>query len=787
MVVRRGSSMPLPFIFLVAVIFVLLLPPVSLQNTSDFPCRPPNHNFYPFCNSSLPVSVRARSLISLLTLQEKIQQLSNNASSIPRLGIPAFQWWSESLHGIATDGPGVNFSGVVSSATVFPQVILTVASFNRTLWNLIAKAIAAEARAMYNVGQAGLTYWAPNINVFRDPRWGRGQETPGEDPFVVGAYAVEYVKGFQGEYGVGGSQDGFGGLPEKRFLEGRDGGGSLMLSACCKHFIAYDLEKWENFTRYTFNAQVSMQDMEDTYEPPFKSCIQDGHASCLMCSYNEVNGVPACELRDLFQTARKQWGFNGYITSDCDAVATIYEYQKYAPTPEDAVARALKAGMDINCGTYLLRHTQAAVEKGKLTEFDIDNALFNLFIVQLRLGVFDGDSRKQRYGGVQTSGVCSSMHRQLALEAARQGIVLLKNEKNFLPLTASEVESLAIIGPAANDTNILGGDYTGFPCDARSILYGFQNYVKNVSYASGCRDVACDSSDGLQQAVDIAKMVDAVIVVAGIDLSQEKEDLDRTSLLLPGKQQDLALAIAKVSRRPVILVLVGGGPVDVSFARDNELISSILWIGYPGEVGGQAVTEVIFGEHNPGGRLPVTWYPESFTSVPMNNMNMRPDASRGYPGRTYRFYTGEAIYEFGHGLSYTNYSYKIISAPDKVSVVGELYENYGYYHFHVNELPSCEKLAFQLQVSVFNLGDRHGSHVVMLFSSGPKGFKGAPRKQLIGFERVHVKSQKTTNVSFLLRPCEHLRLADENGHRILALGAHVVMVGGEKHTIYIDN
>ncbi|KAF3772540.1 putative beta-D-xylosidase 6 [Nymphaea thermarum] len=443
--------------------------------------------------------------------------------------------------------------------------------------------------------------------------------------------------------------------------------------------------------------------------------------------------------------------------------------------------------MDINCGTYLLRHTQAAVEKGKLTESDIDRALFNLFTVQLRLGVFDGDPRKQRYGGIQTSEVCSSVHRQLALEAARQGIVLLKNEKNFLPLTASEVESIAIIGSAANDTNILGGDYTGFPCDAQSILYAFQNYIKNVSYAGGCRDIACNSSDGFQQAVGVAKMVDTVIIFAGVDLSQEKEDLDRTNLTLPGKQQDLVLAVAKVSKIPVILVLVGGGPVDVSFARDNELIGSILWIGYPGEAGGQAVTEVIFGEHNPGGRLPVTWYPESFTSVPMNNMNMRPNASRGYPGRTYRFYTGEVIYEFGHGLSYTNYSYKIISAPEKVSVVGELYENYGKDHFHIDELPSCEKLAFSLHVSVFNEGNRHGSNVIMLFSSGPKGFKGAPRKQLIGFERVHVKSQKSTNVIFMVRPCEHLSLADENGQRIIAIGAHVIMVGGEQHIIYVDN
>lgn len=249
----------LKFLFLFNFSFVLLFKQSS--SLLQYPCKPPRHNSYQFCDTSLPIKIRARSLISLLTLEEKIQQLSDNVSSIPRLGIPAYEWWSESLHGIATNGPGITFNGSIPSATSFPQVILTAASFNRSLWFAISEAIAVEARAMYNVGQAGLTYWAPNINIFRDPRWGRGQETPGEDPMLTSAYAVQYVRGFQGgqkRRGNGGNRNRFG---KRRFLNGGDdddhGSGSLMLSACCKHFTAYDLEKWENFARYNFNAVVS--------------------------------------------------------------------------------------------------------------------------------------------------------------------------------------------------------------------------------------------------------------------------------------------------------------------------------------------------------------------------------------------------------------------------------------------------------------------------------------------------------------------------------------------------
>ncbi|KAK4477410.1 hypothetical protein RD792_016631 [Penstemon davidsonii] len=765
----------------------LLLYLITSSSSLDHPCRPPHHNSYPFCNTSLPIKTRAQTLISLLTVDEKIQQLSNNASAVSRLGIPPYQWWSESLHGIATNGPGISFSGAVKSATSFPQVILTAAAFNRSLWAAIASAVAVEAMAMYNVGQSGLTFWAPNINVFRDPRWGRGQETPGEDPMVVSAYGVEYVRGFQGR--------GRKGVSRRRVLRDDDNGDELMLSACCKHFAAYDLEKWGQFTRYNFNAVVTDQDMADTYEPPFRSCIEQGNASCLMCSYNSVNGIPACANRDLLQKARTDWNFRGYITSDCDAVATIYEDQKYTNSQEDAVAAALKAGTDINCGTYMLRHMKSAFEKGKVLEEDIDRALFNLFSIQLRLGLFDGKPRRNQFGELGPQDVCTSEHRKLALEAAKQGIVLLKNEHKFLPLNKHDVSSLAIIGPLANSID-LGGGYTGVPCNPTSIIEGVKEYVNNIYHAAGCQDVPCNSSNHFAEAISIAKQAEYVIIVAGLDLSQETEDHDRYSLLLPGYQTSLVKAVAEVSKKPVILVLTGGGPLDVSFAVGDQSIGSILWIGYPGETGGRALSEIIFGHYNPGGKLPVTWYPESFTNVPMTDMNMRADPSRNYPGRTYRFYIGDRIFGFGHGLSYTSFTYKLLSAPKKLTLLEAIKarpqrnmlhnRSNGLDYIYVDEVHYCSSLRFNVQISVTNDGEIDGSEVVLLFSRTSKKIEGSLEKQLIGFERVEILSYESVETSFVVDPCEHFSFADVHGSRILPIGDHIIISEDIEHIVSIE-
>ncbi|XP_028754606.1 probable beta-D-xylosidase 6 isoform X1 [Neltuma alba] len=770
----------------------------SSNQLPDFPCKPPYQNSFPFCDTSLPTPTRAHSLVSLLTLPEKISLLSNNASGIPRLGIPPYEWWSESLHGIAANGPGVSFNGTIPSATSFPQIIVQAASFNRSLWSSVASAIAVEARAMYNVGQAGLTFWAPNINIFRDPRWGRGQETPGEDPMLTSAFAIEYVRALQGGSWERSEEirNGYGG--QRVMSENGESHEKLMVSACCKHYTAYDLESWHNFASYNFNAVVSQQDLEDTYQPPFRSCIQRGKASCLMCSYTAVNGVPACASEELLRIARKDWGFQGYITSDCDAVATVYEYQNYTKSPEDAVADVLEAGVDINCGTYMVWKTESAVKQGKVKEKEIDRALFNLFSVQLRLGLFDGDPRRGQFGNLGPLDVCTPEHKTLALEAARQGIVLLKNDKKFLPLNKNVAETLAVIGPMAS-TSKLGGAYTGTPCSSKTLYEELKQYVKKISYAPGCIDVSCLSDVAFDDAIRTAKEADYVVIFAGIDTTQEAEELDRPSLLLPGKQASLVSSVAAASKCPLILVLTGGGPLDVSFAEANPRIASILWVGYPGEAGGKALAEIIFGEANPGGRLPMTWYPESFTRVSMTDMRMRADPTRDYPGRTYRFYTGSRIYGFGHGLSYSTFSYQFLSAPSKIGLSGTLKDGsvkgtlkqegkqvYSVDYIPVDEMQNCISLRFSVQVSVVNYGKLDGSHVVMLFSRGPEGLKGSPEIQLIGFDRLHTVSYKHTETSFLVNPCEHLSVVDEYGKRILPLGNHILSLGDIDHIVSVE-
>ncbi|XP_019090574.1 PREDICTED: probable beta-D-xylosidase 6 [Camelina sativa] len=439
----------------------------------------------------------------------------------------------------------------------------------------------------------------------------------------------------------------------------------------------------------------------------------------------------------------------------------------------------------------MLRNTKSAIVKGKVTEEQVDQALLNLFAVQLRLGLFDGDPREGLYAKLGSNDICSSDHRKLALEAARQGIVLLKNDHKLLPLKKNHVSSLAIVGPMANNISNMGGTYTGKPCQRKTLFTELLKYVKKTSYVSGCSDVSCDSDNGFGEAVAIAKGADFVIVVAGLDLSQETEDKDRVSLSLPGKQKDLVSSVAAASKKPVILVLTGGGPVDVTFAKTDPRIGSIIWIGYPGETGGQALAEIIFGDFNPGGKLPMTWYPESFTDVAMSDMHMRADSSRGYPGRTYRFYTGPQVYSFGTGLSYTKFDYKITSAPTRLSLSEllpqqsshkKLLQQHGEEQLRYLQLDdamvnSCETLRFNVQVNVSNAGEIDGSHVLMMFSKMPPVISGVPEKQLIGFDRVHVRSNEVIETVFMIDPCKHLIVANDVGKRVIPLGIHVLFLG----------
>ncbi|GAB2291395.1 Beta-D-xylosidase 4 [Dionaea muscipula] len=725
-----------------------------------------------FCNRSLGVAERVVDLVGRLSLAEKIEFLVSGANGVSRLGIPKYEWWSEALHGVSYVGPGTHFSGVVPGATSFPQVITTAASFNSSLFEAIGKVVSTEARAMYNVGIAGLTFWSPNVNIFRDPRWGRGQETPGEDPLLASRYASGYVRGLQR------SQDGD---PNK-----------LKVAACCKHYTAYDLDYWKGVDRFHFNAVVTQQDMEDTFQPPFKSCVVDGNVASVMCSYNQINGKPSCGDHDLlYGVVRAKWKLNGYIVSDCDSVDVLYNSQHYTKTPEQAAALSITSGLDLDCGSFLGQHTQAAVTGGLLNESSIDNAISHNFATLMRLGFFDGNPTKQQYGHLGPKDVCTAEHQELAREAARQGIVLLKNNDHTLPFSAAQIKSLAVIGPNANVTKTMIGNYEGTPCKYTTPLQGLSAYT-STSYEAGCPDVACGTAQ-LDGAKAAASAADATIVIVGLDQSIEAEGRDRIDLLLPGQQQLLVTEITKASKGPVALVIMSGGGIDISFAKNDDKISSILWVGYPGQAGGAAIADIIFGSYNPSGKLPMTWYPQSYVDkVPMTNMNMRADPSSGYPGRSYRFYKGETVYSFGDGLSYSSSDHQLVQAPPKFVSI-PLSKNHpcrassgtNCRSIDALEVISSQNLAFEVHLKVRNYNATFdGRETVFLFSS-PPSIHNSPHKHLLGFEKILVPANSEALVKFKVNAFEDLSVVDESGNRKIALGMHQLHIGKLKHSIAV--
>ncbi|KAJ1261936.1 hypothetical protein BS78_09G067000 [Paspalum vaginatum] len=766
----------------IAAALALLVPVVAAAGGSapPFSCGPssPSRGL-PFCNAKLPAAHRAADLVSRMTPAEAASQLGDVAAGVPRLGVPPYKWWNEALHGVAISGKGIHLDqGAVRSATSFPQVLLTAATFNDDLWFRIGQATGKEARALYNIGQAeGLTMWSPNVNIFRDPRWGRGQETPGEDPAVASRYAAAFVRGLQG------SASNTRSAPPP----------VLQTSACCKHATAYDLEDWKGVSRYSFKATVTAQDLADTFNPPFRSCVVDGKASCVMCAYTSVNGVPSCANADLLtKTVRGSWGLDGYVAADCDAVAIMRNSQFYRPTAEDTVATALKAGLDIDCGPYIQQYAAAAIQKGKLAQQDVDKAVKNLFTTRMRLGHFDGDPKASNaYGNLGAAHICTPEHKNLALEAALDGIVLLKNGAGVLPLKRGAVASAAVIGHNANDVLALLGNYWGPPCAPTTPLHGIQGYVKNVKFLAGCDSAACGVA-ATAQAAALAAASDAVVLFMGLSQKQESEGKDRTSLLLPGNQQSLITAVANAAKRPVILVLLTGGPVDITFAQSNPKIGAILWAGYPGQAGGLAIAKVLFGEKNPSGKLPVTWYPEEFTKIPMTDMRMR--AAGGYPGRSYRFYNGRTVYKFGYGLSYSKFSERVVIRRKNLAHNTSLLATAGLaaaatednLSYRVDDIGDevCDQLKFLAVVKVQNHGPMDGKHTALMFLRWPNMTDGRPARQLVGFQSQHLNAGEKANWRFQVSPCEHLSRVKKDGRKVIDKGSHFLKVG--KHEVEIS-
>lgn len=830
--------------------------------------------FQTFRDTKLSFEQRTEALLKELTLQEKVDLLRYDSPAIERLDIPAYNWWNECLHGVARSG----------QATVFPQAIGMAAMWDTQEMFNIADAISDEARAKYHEYISknkhgiyqGLTFWTPNINIFRDPRWGRGMETYGEDPFLTAELAIPFIKGLQGN--------------DPKYLK---------LVATAKHFAVHS---GPESTRHSFDVYPSEYDLAETYFPHFERTVKEAHVYSVMCAYQRLRGLPCCGNKFLEDKLRKQWGFNGYIVSDCWAIKDFYEKNAHnvVNTPEEAAAMAIKAGTDLNCGsTY--PHLISAVKKGLLTEAEIDVSVRRVIMARMKLGMFDPDNMV-KYSKIPYSVVDSKEHQAMALNAARKSMVLLKNDRRTLPFSKN-VKRVAVIGPNANDLEVLLGNYNGYPSHPKTPLTGIKEKLPNadVVFAQGCElaaklpyfeavpsqylftdpslkrngltgkyysnterkgtpsivkvdrnidftwgnrppfeDFSYDSFSAewsgilvppvsgdyaiggegfkgfklyindslitkwndvhhprkvyermmlkagtqyririeytqsntehaimrllwdtpkpnlLKQAVDAAKNADVIILCMGLSPLLEGEEMpvkvdgfsggDRLDIKLPETQTVLIREIQKLGK-PAALVLLNGSAV--AFNKDSENIPAILEAWYPGQAGGTAIADILFGDYNPSGKLPVTFYKDIKDIPAFDNYDMR--------GKTYRYFKGAPLYEFGYGLSYTTFEYSISKIDKKVSA-GE---------------------NISVTVDVKNTGRAYGDEIVQLYVTLPHSTLKKPIRSLQGFKRISLKPGEVKKVTFKLEP-KQFAARDSNNMQVVEPGIVEISVGGKQ-------
>lgn len=835
----------------------------------------------PYLNTKLTIEERVTDLVSRMTLEEKISQMINQAPAIKRLGVPEYNWWSEGLHGVARAG----------LATVFPQAIGLGATWDRDLMFRVSTAISDEARAKHHEfarkGKRfiyqGLTLWSPNINIFRDPRWGRGQETYGEDPYLTGRLAVEFIKGLQGDDSV-----------------------YFKTIATVKHFAVHS---GPEIDRHTFNAVIGDQDLNETYLPQFEVGIKEGGAYSLMCAYNRYNDEACCTSGKLLNDVlRKDWAFSGFVVSDCDGIVDIYKNHKQVATPAEAAALAVKSGTDLECGKVYL-NLKEAVERKLITEAEIDVSVKRLFTARFRLGMFD-PPEMVRYANIPYSIVDSKEHKQLALEAAQKSIVLLKNENNVLPLK-KDIKTLAVIGPNADQWLMLLGNYNGVPSDPITPLRGIKEKLKNtnVLYAQGCEladgmptyktipgnllstgsesglsaeyfnndslggtslftridkemdlnwsdkapredmnddnfsvrwtgelvpdktatyqlgfistcntrlylndslvartiyhfrneygdprlrksppmkleagkkykivleaiDTYADAQvqlvwtrpqpDLKKQALETAKQADVVVMCMGLTARMEGEEMDividgftagdRTKIDLPRSQQELIKEIHALGK-PVIVVLLNGSALAINWEQKN--IPAILETWYPGQAAGQAIADVLFGDYNPGGKLPVTFYKSTNDLPSFREYNLT--------GQTYRYFKGEPLYPFGHGLSYTSFAYTDLKIQDNRKVGDSV----------------------RLSVTIKNTGARQGDEVAQVYLSQKNSKGKAPIRSLAEFQRINLTPGESRALDFVLPP-DVFSTISNTGEKIILPGQFEVTVGGGQPGSTVD-
>lgn len=663
---------------------------------------------------------RAEELVSKMTIEEKASQLKYDAPAISRLGIPAYNWWNEALHGVARAG----------QATIFPQAIGLGATFDEDLIFEIADVIAEEGRAKYNAYSAqndrdiykGLTFWAPNINIFRDPRWGRGHETYGEDPYLTSRLGVNFVKGLQGN------------------------GDVMKAAACAKHFAVHS---GPEALRHEFNAEVTPKDMEETYLPAFEALVKEAGVEAVMGAYNRTNGEPCCGSKTLIQDIlRGKWGFQGHFVSDCWAIKDFHVYHGVTNTAPESAAMALNAGCDMNCGnTYL--HILNAYQQGLVTEEAITQAAVRLFTTRYMLGLFDGSD----YDQIAYECVECKEHLKLAQKAAEESFVLLKND-GILPLKKNELHTIGVIGPNADSRAALIGNYHGTATEYVTILDGVRQYVGDsvrIFYSVGA-ELQGDKTEGqsyqydrLSEAKIVAQHSDVVILCVGLDETIEGEEGDtgnsyasgdKISLQLPDSQLALMKVIAQCGK-PVVLCLCAGSDIDMGYASEN--FNAIVQLWYSGAQGGRATARMLFGEVSAFGKLPITFY---------NTLEELPEfTDYSMKGRTYRYMKKEAQYPFGYGLNYGKTILReAIYQDDKIVAVVE------------------------------NLGIVDTDEVVQVYIKSETSDDATYNPQLCAFKRIFVKAGETVTIEIPIRSYA-FTVVNDNGERYALIGQYKLYVG----------
>jgi beta-glucosidase len=691
----------------------------------------------------LPLKQRAHDLIRRMSLEEKVAQLQNEAPAIARLGLPAYNYWNEALHGVANNG----------IATVFPEPVGMASTWNPELLHQEGTVIGIEGRAKFydysskhngdSKWWTGLTFWTPNINIFRDPRWGRGQETYGEDPYLTGAIAVEFIKGIQGD--------------DLKYM---------LAMACAKH---YAVHSGPERARHRFNAKPSERDLYEMYLPQFEMAVREGHVAGVMGAYNAVYGVPCCASTFLLDDLlRKQWGFEGYVVSDCSAIRDISNRRqhRYVETPEEAAAIAVKAGCNLCCGGDYNALVKA-VQKGLISEKQINEALYYTLWTRFRLGLFD-PPEQVTYSKYTIEDNDTPEHGQVALEVARQSLVLLKND-GTLPLDRSKYKRIAVIGPNGKSTSMLEGNYHGSASHPISILDGIKQAAGadiEVTFAQGSPNTtkpgtaAWSRQDNetkrpvqelYEEALSNAENADLIIYVGGLTPAQEGEGFDRDSIELPEVQEKLVQALYATGK-PMVMVNCSGSSIALLWESEN--LPAILQVWYPGQEGGRAVAEVLFGDINPSGHLPVTFYRATsdlpaFTDYSMSN-------------RTYRYFSGKPLYAFGHGLSYTKFDYKSGKLKSKkIAANGTV------------------KVSF----TVKNSGKCDGDDVAQVYYRHVDSKVPQPKLALCGFARVHLKQGESEKVTIKI-PAERLHYWDtEKKQYMIEPGKYEILVGAASDDI----